>query len=75
MLLSQVLSILTSEGHTNAKPHIIYRAINAGHIAQPKKLTPRVYLFSPENLDELRAYLPISKFPSRKRRKQKQSAS
>lgn len=75
MLLSQVLSILTAEGHRNAKPHIIYRAINAGHIARPKKLTPRVYLFSPENLDELRAYLPVSSFPSQKRRLKTQASS
>ena len=73
MLLSHALAILTAEGHQNAKRHVIYRAIEAGHISEPRKLNNNLYWLTDENLNELRRYLPVSRFRGAKKRAVKEN--
>jgi hypothetical protein len=64
--LSDLIQNLREEGLTNAQPYRVHHAISVGHIDKPKKDTAGRYVFTDDNMSQIRDYLQNTPPPGRK---------
>jgi len=67
LTLSDVLAVLRDEGFTNAVPGRIHYAITNGKISRPHLSHAHRYVWTAENVQELRVYLSDVPKPGRKK--------
>lgn len=66
MTLADVIGELREEGFANAVPGRIHYAITNGKISRPHVSRAHRYVFTEQNMDELRTYLANVPKPGRK---------
>ena len=64
--LSDLIQSLREEGVTNAQPYRVHHAISVGHIDKPKKNAAGRYVFTDDNMSQIRDYLQDTPPPGRK---------
>jgi len=66
--LSDLIQSLREEGVTNPQTYRVHHAISVGHIDKPKKDTAGRYVFTDDNMTQIREYLDNTPSAGRKSR-------